>query len=199
MAKLVAAFGAAHHPSFPMAIANAPGTIPDEGLYRAVHEHLERAEPDLIIELTTDHFTNFPHAHLPALCLGIFEQAEGPERTQRMPHYTVQSRPDFARGLLQYGVKSNFDLASAEELTLDHSVLVPLHFVAPDMRIPVIPLFVNGLTPPLPRPERSMALGRMIRRFIEQWEEPLRVALLASGAFAIDVGGPHCKGCRCSG
>ncbi len=35
-----------------------------------------------------------------------------------------------------------------------------------------------------------MALGRMIRRFIEQWEEPLPVALLASGAFAIDVGGP---------
>ncbi len=46
-----------------MAIANAPGTIPDEGLYRAVREHLEKAEPDLIIELTTDHFTNFPHAH----------------------------------------------------------------------------------------------------------------------------------------
>ncbi len=60
MAKLVAAFGAAHHPSFPVAIANAPGTIPDEGLYRAVREHLERAEPNLIIELTTDHFTNFP-------------------------------------------------------------------------------------------------------------------------------------------
>jgi aromatic ring-opening dioxygenase catalytic subunit (LigB family) len=190
MAKFVGGFGVAHHPSFPSAIADAPGKLPDEAFYAAVKEQLEKAEPDVIIELSTDHFTNFYQSNLPTFCLGIFDQAEGPEPTQRMPHYTVTSDMPLARGLLSYGVKSDFDFASSEELLLDHSVMIPLHFLTPDMNIPVVPLYINGIAPPMPRPERCMELGLLLRRFIEEWDSNQRVALLASGAFAIDVGGP---------
>jgi protocatechuate 4,5-dioxygenase beta chain len=95
-----------------------------------------------------------------------------------------------ARGLLKYALKSNFDLAVAEELRLDHSVLVPLHFLTPSMDVPVIPLYVNGLAPPLPSARRCLALGRTIQRFIAEWDGPQRVALLASGSFPLEVGGP---------
>lgn len=37
---------------------------------------------------------------------------------------------------------------------------------------------------------RCFALGRMLRRFIEEWEGKERIALIASGCFAMDVGGP---------
>lgn len=95
-----------------------------------------------------------------------------------------------AKALLRYGLKKNFDLAAAEELRLDHSLMVPLHFLNPSMEIPVIPVYTNGFAAPLPGAGRCFSLGRMVRRFIDEWEGSERVALLASGCFAMDVGGP---------
>jgi hypothetical protein len=107
-----------------------------------------------------------------------------------MPHYTVRGHPDLARALLAYGLRSNFDLAATEELLLDHSIMVPLHFLTPSMSIPVVPLYTNGIAPPFPRAARCYALGRAIRGFIEGWEGSKRVALVSSGSFALEVGGP---------
>jgi protocatechuate 4,5-dioxygenase beta chain len=74
---------------------------------------------------------------------------------------------------------------------LDHATLVPLHFLTPDMKIPVVPIFIKALVEPLPRADRCLALGRMIRRYIEQRREPERVAIIASGSFSLEVGGPR--------
>ena len=43
---------------------------------------------------------------------------------------------------------------------------------------------------PTPTARRTFSLGRMLRKFIDQWDENKRVAILASGCFAMDVGGP---------
>ena len=62
------------------------------------------------------------------------------------------------------------------------------------MEIPVVPLYVNGLAPPLPAAQRCLALGRALGDFIRGWDsgqpgEPeKRVALLASGSFSLEVG-----------
>jgi protocatechuate 4,5-dioxygenase beta chain len=58
------------------------------------------------------------------------------------------------------------------------------------MELPVIPIYTNGFASPLPLATRCFALGRMLRRFIEAWEGKERIALIASGCFAMDVGGP---------
>ena len=108
-----------------------------------------------------------------------------------MPHKVVRSDRDLAKGLFTYCLKSNFDLAVAEELRLDHSILVPLHFLTPSMGIPVVPLYINGLAPPLPSARRCYALGQAVRRFIEEWDGNQRIALLASGTFSLEVGGPR--------
>jgi len=42
----------------------------------------------------------------------------------------------------------------------------------------------------MPLATRCLALGRMLRKFIEAWEGKERIALIASGCFAMDVGGP---------
>lgn len=94
------------------------------------------------------------------------------------------------RALLSFGLKSNFDLAAAEELRLDHSVMVPLHFLNPSMELPVVPLYTNGFVAPTPTALRCFALGQMVRRFVDQWEGDDRIAIVASGCFAMDVGGP---------
>ena len=107
-----------------------------------------------------------------------------------MPHYVVKSHVPMASGLLAYGIDAHFDLAAAEELRLDHSIMVPLYYLNPGMELPVIPLYVNDFAAPTPTAERCFDLGRMVRDFVGQWPGDERVALIASGCFAMDVGGP---------
>lgn len=190
MAKLVAVLGAPHRPSLPEEVAKAPGRLKAEGLLKEVRQHLEAAAPDVIVELATDHFTNFYYNNMPAFCLGLMEEAPGPEPSTVMPRHTVRGHPGLARALLTYALKSNFDLAATEELLLDHSIMVPLHFLTPSMSIPVVPLYTNGIAPPFPRARRCLALGRLVRKFIAEWDEQKRVALVISGSFALEVGGP---------
>ncbi len=59
------------------------------------------------------------------------------------------------------------------------------------MNIPIVPIFINGLSPPLPAARRCFALGEMVRRAIENWPKDTRVAIVASGSFSLEIGGPR--------
>ncbi len=191
MAKLVAAVGTPHGPMLPQQVADAPGQLRSEALMTQVRYQLEKAEPDLIFVVASDHFTNFFYNNLPQFCVGAIEEAEGPAETYCiMPRRQIKGQPDVAKGLLAYGINSNYDLAVTEELYLDHSVLVPLHFLVHRTDTPVVPLYVNGLAPPLPSARRCFGLGQTLRKFIEEWPGDQRVALLASGSISLEVGGP---------
>jgi hypothetical protein len=191
MAKLVLAAGVPHPPRLVREIADSPVELRAASLMKQVRRYVEKAAPDVIIEVDSDHFVNFFYNNVPAFCVGLAEEAEGPQEIWcPMPRYVVKGHVPLARGLLSYGLRSNFDLAAAEELRLDHSVVVPLHFLNPNMEIPVVPLYTNGFAAPTPTARRCYSVGRMVRRFIDQWGENLRVAIIASGCFAQDVGGP---------
>ena len=117
---------------------------------------------------------------------------QGPNDEPRsVPIYTIKSRPDVAAHLRRAGIEAGFDLALAQEFTVDHSVVVPLHFMTPTMRIPVIPIFVSGHIPPLPSAKRCYELGVTMKRAIESWPEPLRVVVIGSGSFSLEVFGPR--------
>jgi hypothetical protein len=191
MAKLVMAAGVPHPPRLVFEMQQAPGKTKGEALMKQVREQVEKAEPDLIIEVDSDHFVNFFYNNLPSFCVGMAEEAQGPQETWcPMPRYTVRGHVPLAKALFKYGVREKFDLAAAHELRLDHSLVVPLHFLNPEMRLPVVPIYTNGFASPLPLATRCLALGRMVRRFIDAWEGKERIALIASGCFAMDVGGP---------
>jgi hypothetical protein len=191
MAKLVLAAGVPHPPRLVFEMQQSPGKMKGEALMKQVREQVDKAEPDLIIEVDSDHFVNFFYNNLPSFCIGMAEEAKGPQEDWcPMPRYTVRGHVPFAKALFQYGVHDKFDLAAAHELRLDHSLTVPLHFLNPEMRLPVVPIYTNGFASPLPLATRCVALGRMVRRFIDAWEGKERIALIASGCFAMDVGGP---------
>ena len=101
MAKLVAAVGTPHAPMLPQQVAEAPGQLRSEYLMKQVREQLERAEPDLLFVVASDHFTNFFYNNLPQFCVGTIEEAEGPAETYCiMPRRNVKGQPDVARGFL---------------------------------------------------------------------------------------------------
>ncbi len=192
MAKLVAAVGVPHGPGMPRDVARAPGQLRGEALFKQVREQLEAAAPDVIIEISSDHLVNFFYNNFPQFCVGLIDEAEGPgESYVEMPRLTMRGHPELANALLRHCLRKNFDVATTQELRLDHGVLVPLYFLTPSMEIPVVPLYINGLAPPLPTSRRAFALGRTVRRFIDGWDRDLRVAIVASGAISLEVGGPR--------
>ena len=160
MAKLVLAAGVPHPPRLVFEMQQSPGKMKGEALMKQVREQVEKAEPDLIIEVDSDHFVNFFYNNLPSFCIGMAEEAQGPQEDWcPMPRYTVRGHVPLAKALFQYGVHDKFDLAAAHELRLDHSLTVPLHFLNPEMRLPVVPIYTNGFASPLPLATRCVALG----------------------------------------
>ena len=65
-----------------------------------------------------------------------------------------------------------------QHFSVDHSVTVPLHFLTPDMQVPVIPFFISGHVPPLPSAQRCYALGQAVGRAIEAWPQSKRVVVM---------------------
>jgi aromatic ring-opening dioxygenase catalytic subunit (LigB family) len=191
MAKIVIGIGTPHSPMFPAISEREGDRSRITGLFSEIRRRFELARPDLIVMFTSDHFVGFFYDNLPAFCVGAFDTAEGPwELSRAMPKFKVRGRPAFARALLSYGMDHSFDLASSEELKLDHSVFVPLYFIAPEMQIPIVTIHIRGHQVPLPRADRCHALGRALRSFINEWQGSERIAVVASGSFSLEVGGP---------
>ena len=191
MAKLVIAAGVPHPPRITREIEDSPVELRTETLMKQVRKYVEKAAPDIIIEIDSDHFVNFFYDNVPAFCVGLAEEAEGPQEIWcPMPRQVVRGHVPMAKALLSYGLNAHFDLAAAEELRLDHSMMIPLHFLNPSMELPVVPLYTNGFAPPIPTATRCYALGQMVRDFVDQWDDDQRIAIIASGCFAMDVGGP---------
>jgi aromatic ring-opening dioxygenase catalytic subunit (LigB family) len=192
MAKVVIGVGVPHTPFFPNIVKTEGESSSTTRLYRRVRQEFSKAAPDLIVMFTADHFINFFLNNMPTFCVGAFAQTDGPHELSRMmPQYRVSGAPGFASALVQYGIENSFDLASAEELKLDHATMVPLHFLTPEMSVPVVPIFIKALLEPLPRADRCVALGRLVRKFIDQRPENERIAIIASGSFSLEVGGPR--------
>ncbi len=191
MGKVVIGIGAPHTPDFPAVAKERGRELRVTVLFERLREELEAARPDLVVVFTSDHFVGFFFDNMPTFCVGTFEDAEGPqELSKTMPDYRVVGHPDFAEGLLKFGMESGFDLASSEEQKLDHSLLVPMHFLTPGMPLPIVPINIKGLAAPMPNAHRCYALGQMVRRFIDQRPADERVAIVGSGSFSLEVGGP---------
>ncbi len=193
MAEIVAAFGVPHTPNFPALVKRQGPTCETALLYAEVARHLEAVQPDLLVVFDSDHLNTFFLDNLPTFAVGIAEKVVGPNDQTAMPAYTVPVDGKFATHLFARGIHSGFDLSLLQDFTIDHSILVPLHFLTPRMNIPIVPIFVNGLVEPLPLAKRCHALGQMVRDTIEGWPAKLRVAVLASGSFSLEIGGPRLK------
>ena len=190
MAKIVGTIGLPHGPNFPAVVARE-GTCEAARIFAEVAAELRRMRPDVIVIFTTDHLNTFFFENLPILAIGVAESFAGPnDDVPVMPRYHVPSHAGLARHLRREAVEQGFDLSLAQEFEVDHSTMVPLHFLTPEMQVPVIPIFVSGHVPPLPPARRCFALGEALRSAIERWPEPLRVVAIGSGSFSLDVHGP---------
>ena len=193
MAKIVAAYGLPHTPFFPSRVEQEGPQSPTGQMFAQARDSLAAAKPDVILIFDTDHYNTFFFDNFPILAIGIDEKFIGPVDEPRggMPIYTVPSAPRLADYLHRHTVRAGYDVASLREFGCDHSVMVPLHFVNPPMRVPVIPVFISGHIPPLPKALRCFEFGREIRKALEAYPENLRIAIIGTGSFSLEVFGPR--------
>jgi gallate dioxygenase len=195
MAQIVGAFMAPHTPFFPWRVETEGPDCQTAQLFAEVKTHFDAARPDLVVIFDTDHLNTFFFDNLPIFAVGVADQFKGPTDEPRggMKVYDIPSHGALAAHLRRRGVDAGFDLSLVQEFSVDHSVAVPLYFLTPKMNIPVIPIFISGHVPPLPGARRCFDLGRSVRKAIEFWPEPLRVAVIGTGSISLEVWGPRIK------
>jgi gallate dioxygenase len=192
MAQIVAGFGVPHTPIFPHFVKRDGPDCEIAKLFGAQKEQLASTRPDLIVMFDTDHLNTFFLDDLPIFAVGIDKAFKAPNDEPRdVPNYVVPSMADFAAHIRTSVVAAGYDVAMTQNYSVDHSVTVPLHFLTPDMKVPVIPFFISGHIPPLPKAERCYSLGQAVARAIESWPASLRVVVMGSGSFSLEVGGPR--------
>ena len=154
---------------------------------------LSEASPDCLLILTSDHVTNFFYNNAPMFCLGVSDTCTGPAPKElselRIARATLKVDTKMAKGLLHYGIESGIDFSYSQEMILDHAFMVPLNLLTPNMDLPIVPLHINGMLPPRPTAARCYRLGQQIGEYIRNGYSG-RVAVLASGSFSGDIGGP---------
>ena len=158
--------------------------------YAEMAKHIEAVAPDVLIVFTDDHFNTFFLDNFPTFAIGIADTTAGPNDQTPMPRYEVAVPGDLAAHIRTAAIAHGFDISLVQDFEVDHAVMVPLHFLTPDMKIPVLPIFINCLAPPLPTAQRCFALGEAVRAAVESWPQPLRVAVIGSGSFSLEIGGP---------
>jgi len=192
VAEIVGALGVPHTPFFPSLVEREGPTCETAQLFAGLSEALAAMRPDVIVMFDTDHLNTFFFDNLPIFAVGVAETFKGPSDEPRsVPVYTIPSRPDLAAHIRRTGIEAGFDLALTQQFTVDHSVVVPLHFMTPKMHIPVVPIFVSGHVPPLPSARRCFELGMVVKRAIESFPAKLRVVVIGNGSFSLEVFGPR--------
>jgi gallate dioxygenase len=190
MATIVGGIGLPHNPNFPELVAREGVNCDTAQSYRKAAADLEELRPDVVLIFTTDHLNTFFFENLPILALGVGDEFAGPnDEVPTLSSRVIPSNAALARHIHTLTVMAGFDLALVQEFEVDHSVIVPLHFLLPTRPVSVIPFFVSAHNPPRPSSRRCFALGQMVRKVVESWQEPLRVVTVGSGSFSFDVHG----------
>jgi protocatechuate 4,5-dioxygenase beta chain len=190
MAELVAAIGVPHPPHYPARYAK-DGEDGVPRTYREIKAHLDAAKADAIVVIANDHFNTFFLDNFPTFAIGVAEASSGPNDQTRMPHYDFAVHSALAAHVLKVGITEGFDFAVTQEFGVDHAMLVPLHYLTDGVKTPVVPIWVNAFVKPLPTARRCYALGRMLKGAIDTMPGGMRVAVMASGSFSLEVAGPR--------
>jgi hypothetical protein len=192
MGQVVGGFGVPHTPHFPTwSQQGAPLGAEIDRLYGEVARRLRAADPDALVVVTSDHYNAFFESSIPIFSIAVGDSVAGPSDYPTIARREFRLDAALARRIQDHVVRRDFDVGMSQELELDHSSVVPLHFLTPESDVALVPVFISAFMRPIASARRCFALGRAIRAAVEADPAPRRVAVVASGGFSFEVGGPR--------
>ncbi|MGI9261451.1 MAG: extradiol ring-cleavage dioxygenase [Woeseiaceae bacterium] len=147
-------------------------------------QEIEDSGAEALIVIAAEHFANFFMNNMPAFCIGIGANYEGPIEDPewlKIEKTSVPGAPDLGARLTRE-VMNTVDVAYAEEWKFDHGIMVPLNFLTPRYDLPIIPVNINCQGPPLTPLHRAWAFGEALRRACDS--VPEKVALVGTGGIS---------------
>jgi aromatic ring-opening dioxygenase catalytic subunit (LigB family) len=190
--RVVGGIGIPHTPHFPVMVdQGAPLGAELERLYGELARRFEELAPDVVIFFTTDHYNVFFVESIPIFSIGVAESTRGPRDYTNLKQYEVPIDAGLARSIQTHLVRGGFDVGQSQEFEVDHPVTIPLHFLRPQMDVPIVPVYVSAFIRPIPTAQRVRALGAAIRDAVEQAPGDGRVLALGTGSFSLEIGGPR--------
>ena len=191
MAEFVGAYAASHAPNLGRYWNDFPAPLRERltAAYLAVGARIKAARPDVLIVVSPDHWVNFFINNLPAICVGVGEESDGPpEPFMQAFQREIPGAPGLGRHLLEHALAHDFEPSSSHRLILDHGFCLPLEKMQFAALPPILPIIINSLEPPMMSLNRCAEWGRMIVDAIRTYPGSERVAILATGGLSHSIG-----------
>jgi protocatechuate 4,5-dioxygenase, beta chain len=197
MAQIVSIIGITHNPFMPRLFQQPqqpPGAAKVKERIAMMRQKLAEAKVDVLVCIGNDHLHQFFMDNMPAFMIGKMEQYDGTfydeEREFGLPKCKLQGDLDVSDAIMEGAFDRGVDFSYSNELTIDHSIIVPMMFVRPEMDIPIVPILTNCIAPPMPRPKRYFEVGKALRAAIDSLPTNKRIGVLVSGHLSLEIGGP---------
>ncbi len=120
---------------------------------------------------------------MPTFCIGRAEYYDGPiEEWLRIPKARVPGDAKLGAELIDACLDSGFDPSFSDELLFDHATFLPLHFLNPNMAVPVVPVIHQYTDATHADSQALLCLGRNFSA--RSWSKAKRIALIATGGLS---------------
>ena len=194
MASLVGAYAASHGPLLVREWDALPESEKQrlKSAFEGLGQRIAAANPDVLIVVSPDHWSNFFLDNVPAVCIGVGETNEGPPEPwmKAFPHRKIPGHPALALHIVSEVMKQGFDPSVSHRLKLDHGVCIPLWRMGLERLPRIVPMLVNSIEPPLPSLSRCLAWGQQLAGAIRSFPANLKVGVLATGGLSHSIGEP---------
>jgi protocatechuate 4,5-dioxygenase beta chain len=197
MARIVGGITTSHIPAIGGAIADKRQEEaywkPFFDGYPPVHDWLDRTQPDVAIVVYNDHGLNFFLDKMPTFAIGAaaeYQNADEGWGLKPLPPFAGDA--DLSWHLIESLVADEFDLATCQEMLVDHGFTVPMSLLwGHKQQIPVraIPLAINTVQHPLPTPARCYKLGKALGMAVRSYEQDIKVVVVGTGGLSHQLDG----------
>jgi aromatic ring-opening dioxygenase catalytic subunit (LigB family) len=192
MDSLVDAFSASNGPLIILEWENVPHGQKQRMAdgFRELGRRIAAARIDVLIAVSPDHWSNFFLDNVPTICIGVGEVNDGPPEPwmKAFPHREMPGHAGLGMHIVETALEQGFEPSFSHRLKMDHGICIPLWRMELAKLPRVVPIFLNSIETPMPTLKRCYQWGTLLRKAIESYREPLRVAILGTGGLSHSIG-----------
>lgn len=197
MSRIVGGIFTSHVPLIGKALAKGlqqqPYWKPFFDGYRAVHQWLDRVQPDVAVVIYNDHGLNFFLDKLPTFAVGAAEEYRNADEGWGLsPFPPTPGDTKLSWHLIEALVNDEFDLTTCQEMLVDHAFALPLQLLWPQTgarHIKAVPVCVNTVQHPLPSAKRCYRLGQSLGRALASHDDDAKIVVIGSGGLSHQLDG----------
>lgn len=197
VATIVGMLSTSHVPAIGGAIAKGlqhePYWKPFFDGFLPVRRWLADVQPDVVVVFYNDHGLNFFLDNLPTFAVGAALEYRNEDEGWGIPSLgAFPGDPKLSWHLIEQLVKDEFDVATCQQMKVDHAFTIPLKLLWPDSPswpVRTVPIAINTVQHPLPSTKRCLAFGHSVNRALQSFPTNARVLIVGTGGLSHQLDG----------